>query len=29
MADLARRFLDEYAPGHLKPGTAALYRKII
>ena len=29
MADLARRFLDEYVPGHLKPGTAALYRKII
>ena len=29
MADLARRFLDEYSPGHLKPGTAALYRKII
>ena len=29
MADLARRFLDEYAPGHLKPGTAELYRKII
>ena len=23
MADLARRFLDEYVPGHLKPGTAA------
>ena len=29
MADLARRFLDEYAHGHLKPGTAALYQKII
>ena len=29
MAELARRFLDEYAPGHLKPGTAELYRKII
>ena len=29
MADLAERFLDEYAPGHLKPGTAELYRKII
>ena len=29
IADLARRFLDEYAPGHLKPGTAELYRKII
>ena len=29
MADLARRFLDEYVPAHLKPGTAALYRKII
>lgn len=29
MADLARRFMDEYAPSHLKPGTAALYRKII
>ena len=29
MADLARRFMEEYAPGHLKPGTAALYRKII
>lgn len=23
------RFLDEYAPDHLKPGTAELYRKII
>ncbi len=29
MVDLAQRFMDEYAPGHLKPGTAALYRKII
>ena len=29
VADLARRFMDEYAPSHLKPGTAALYRKII
>ena len=29
MADLARRFLDDYVPDHLKPGTAALYRKII
>ena len=29
MADLARRFLDEYSPGHLKPSTAELYRKII
>lgn len=29
MADPARRFMDEYAPSHLKPGTAALYRKII
>ena len=29
MADLARRFLDEYVPGHLKPATARLYRKII
>ena len=29
MADLARHFLDEYVPDHLKPGTAALYRKII
>ena len=24
MADLARRFMDEYAPGHLKPSTARL-----
>ena len=29
MADLARRFMDEYAPAHLKPSTARLYRKII
>ncbi len=29
MADLARRFMDEYAPDHLKPSTAALNRKII
>ena len=29
MADLAKRFLDEYAPDHLKPSTAALYRKIV
>ena len=29
MSDLARRFMDEYVPGHLKPGTASLYRKII
>ncbi len=29
VADLARRFLEEYAPGHLKPGTARLYRKIV
>ncbi len=29
MADVARRFLDEYAPSHLKPGTAELYLKII
>ncbi len=29
MADLARRFMDEYAPDHLKPNTAALNRKII
>ena len=28
-ADLARRFMDEYAPAHLKPSTARLYRKII
>ena len=28
-AELARRFLDEYVPGHLKPNTAKLYRKII
>ena len=29
VADLARRFMEEYAPAHLKPGTARLYRKII
>ena len=29
MADLARRFMDKYAPSHLKPSTARLYRKII
>ena len=29
MADLARRFMDEYTPAHLKPSTARLYRKII
>ena len=29
MAGLARYFLDEYAPGYLKPGTAAFYYKII
>ena len=29
MAELARRFLDEYAPGHLKPGSVVLYRQII
>ena len=29
MADLARRFLDEYAANHLKPSTAALNRKIV
>ena len=29
VADLARRFMDEYAPAHLKPSTARLYRKII
>ena len=29
MAKLARRFMDEYAPAHLKPSTARLYRKII
>ena len=26
MADLAQRFMGEYAPAHLKPSTAALYR---
>ena len=29
VADLARRFLDEYAADHLKPSTAALNRKIV
>ena len=29
VADLARRFLEEYAPAHLRPNTARLYRKII
>ena len=29
MTDLARRFMDEYAPAHLKPSTASLYRRII
>ena len=29
VADLARRFMEEYAPAHLKPGTTRLYRKII
>ena len=29
VADLARRFMDEYAPAHLKPSTASLYRRII
>ena len=29
MSALARRFKDEYAPAHLKPSTASLYRKII
>ena len=29
VADLAQRFLEEYAPAHLKPGTARLYRKIL
>ncbi len=29
VADLAERFMEEYAPAHLKPGTARLYRKII
>ena len=29
MANLARRFMDEYAPAHLKPSTASLYRRII
>ena len=29
MAGLARRFMDEYAPAHLKPSTVRLYRKII
>ena len=29
MSALARRFMDEYAPAHVKPSTARLYRKII
>ena len=29
VADLCERFMKEYAPDHLKPGTARLYRKII
>ena len=29
MADLCERFMKEYAPDHLKPSTARLYRKII
>ena len=29
VADLCERFMKEYAPGHLKPSTARLYRKII
>ena len=29
MVALAHRFMDEYAPAHLKPSTARLYRKII
>ena len=29
MAGLARRFMDGYAPAHLKPSTVRLYRKII
>ena len=29
MAGLARRFMDEYAPAHVKPSTVRLYRKII
>ena len=29
MAKLARRFMEEYAPAHLKPSSARLYRKII
>ena len=29
VTDLARRFMDEYAPAHLKPSTVRLYRKII
>ena len=29
MADLARRFMDDYAPDHLKPSTARLYREIL
>ena len=29
VADLAQRFMREYAPAHLRPSTALLYRKII
>ena len=29
MANLARRFMDEYAPVHLKPSTFSLNRRII
>ena len=29
MAALCERFMKEYAPGHLKPSTVRLYRKII
>ena len=29
VADLARRFMDDYAPDHLKPSTARLYREIV
>ena len=29
VAALARRFMEEYAPAHLKPSTARLYQKII
>ena len=29
VVDLAQRFMQEYAPAHLRPSTARLYRKII